>query len=387
MAKEYYFIFYSILAVILLIGVKPAVKGGWCKDALSLRTSKGLLGFCAVAIMLHHMSQTIYFAKEDTGILLFMVDIGVCFVGMFFFFSGYGLYTSLRDKPDYLKGFMKNRLPAILVPFYICNFVFILGSYFSGYEFKEGELMPYLSGAILMNSQMWYIVEVLILYVLFYVVFRLIKNRDAACIVYGICVMLLITFSLRLGHDTTTPTQGLWFHGEWWYNTTLMVWVGIMFARWEEQILGLIRKFYGLAFMVFVVLSVFLYNRTIYMLQNKGYWVEWDGYPGYKEKWQTLGVQFSFVFVVIITVVILTQKIRFGNKILDFLGEIALELYLIHNLFLLYTPGSNRVIYILTCYTLSILSAVVLHMIDRKLIGLMRGSRKDSVQDSSKSGK
>lgn len=72
MAKEYYFIFYSILAVILLIGVKPAVKGGWCKDALSLRTSKGLLGFCAVAIMLHHMSQTIYFAKEDTGILLFL---------------------------------------------------------------------------------------------------------------------------------------------------------------------------------------------------------------------------------------------------------------------------------------------------------------------------
>ena len=35
------------------------------------------------------------------------------------------------------------------------------------------------------------------------------------------------------------------------------------------------------------------------MLQNKGYWVEWDGYPGYKEKWQTLGVQFSFVFVVL----------------------------------------------------------------------------------------
>lgn len=371
MAKEYYFVFYSILAVILLIGVKPAVKGGWCKDALSLRTSKGLLGFCAVGIMLHHMSQKIYFAKEDPGILLFMVDIGVCFVGMFFFFSGYGLYTSLRDKPDYLKGFLKRRLPAILVPFYICNFAFILGSYFSGYEFKEGELVPYLTGAILMNSQMWYIVEVLILYLLFFIIFRLIKNRDVACIVYGICLMLLIAFSLRLGHDTTTPSQGLWFHGEWWYNTTLMVWVGILFARWEQQILGFIRKFYGLLLMVFVLLTVFLYNRTIYMLQNKGYWFEWDGYPGYKEKWQTLGVQFPFVLVTVITVVILTQKIRFGNKILDFLGEIALELYLIHNLFLLYTPGGNRVIYILACYTASILSAVVLHLIDRKLFGLV----------------
>ena len=72
------------------------------------------------------------------------------------------------------------------------------------------------------------------------------------------------------------------------------------------------------------------------------------------------------------TVIILTQKIRFGNKILDFLGEIALELYLIHNLFLLYMPGGNRVVYILACYTGSILLAIVLHMLDKKLIGLVR---------------
>ena len=110
MAKEYFFVFYSILAVILLIGVKPANRGKWREESLSLHSSKGLLGFCAVGIMLHHMSQTIYFANEDPGILLFMVDIGVCFVGMFFFFSGYGLYSSLRDKPDYLKVFLRGRL-------------------------------------------------------------------------------------------------------------------------------------------------------------------------------------------------------------------------------------------------------------------------------------
>ena len=223
-----------------------------------------------------------------------------------------------------------------------------------------------------MNSQMWYIVEVMILYLLFFVVFRLIRNRNAACIVYGVLLMLLVAGSLQLGHDTTTPTQGLWFHGEWWYNTTLMVWVGILFARWEQQILGFIRKFYGLVLVICLLLTAFLYNRTLYMLQNKGYWYEWDGYPGYKEKWQTLGVQFFFVLAAVLTVIILTQKIRFGNKILDFLGEIALELYLIHNLFLLYMPGDNRVVYILACYTGSILLAIVLHMFDKKLIGLVR---------------
>ena len=372
MAKEYFFIFYSLLVVILLTGVKPAVKGGWREQSLSLHSSKGLLGFCAVSIMLHHMSQTIYFAKEDVGILLFMVDIGVCFVGMFFFFSGYGLYTSLRDKPDYLKGFIRNRLPAVLVPFYMCNFVFILGSWLWGYEFKKGELVPYLTGVILMNSQMWYIVEILVLYLLFYVVFRFIRNRNAACAVYGVCLFALIGFSLRLGHDTTTPTQGLWFHGEWWYNTTLLMLAGILFAKWEKQILGFIRKFYPMVLIVSALLTAFLYKETMFMIQTKGYWFEWDGYAGYKEKVQTLAVQAPFVLMVVFTVIVILQKIEFGNKILDFLGSIALELYLIHNLFLLYMPVSNRVWYILACYAASIALASVLHLADRKLIGLLR---------------
>lgn len=372
MAKDYYFVFYSALAVLLLQSAKSSGKGMWRESSLSLKSSKCLLGFCAVGIMLHHMSQTIYFANEDPGILLFMVDIGVCFVGMFFFFSGYGLYSSLRDKPDYLKTFFRNRIPAVVIPFYLCNFVFILGSWLWGYKFNQGELMPYLTGAILMNSQMWYIVEILILYLLFYVVFCLIKNRNAACLVYGICLMLLVAFSLRLGHDKTTPTQGLWFHGEWWYNTTLMMLAGILFAKWERQILGFIRKFYGIVLIMSALLTAFLYHETLYMLQTKGYWYEWDGYAGYKEKWQTLAVQFPFVLVTVFMVIVILQKIEFGNKVLAFLGDIALELYLIHNLFLLYMPIRNRVGYIIGCYAASIALATLLHLVDRKLIGLVR---------------
>lgn len=369
MAKEYYFIFYSAFAVILLLGAQMAGKGRWRETSLSLQSSKGLLGFCAAGIMLHHMSQTIFFAGEDTGILYFMVDIGVCFVGMFFFFSGYGLYSSLRDKPDYLKGFLRRRLPAVLIPFYMCNFVFILGSYLCGFEFHKGELWKYLTGVILMNSQMWYIVEIFILYLLFYVVFRLVRNRNAACILYGVCVFAMMFLSLLLGHDNTTPTQGLWFHGEWWYNATALIWVGILFARWEKQILGIVRKYYVMVLFVMVCLTAFFYRRTMYMLQHTGYWYEWEGYAGYREKLQTLGIQGLFVFFVVMTVIVILQKIEFGNKIMRFLGSIALELYLIHNLFILYLPIRNRVFFIMGVYAASIVTAWILHFIDQKLIG------------------
>lgn len=372
MAKEYYFILYSALAVILLLGAQMKGRKLWHEDALSLPVSKGLLGFCALGIMLHHMSQTIYFAGEDTGILLFMVDVGVCFVGVFFFFSGYGLYISLRNKPDYLKGFLKRRLPTVIVPFYMCNFVFIAVSAISGYQFEEGELLPYLTGWTLMNTQMWYIVEIFFLYVLFYLTFKLVKKDGAACLIYGLFVVAMTAVSLFLGHDHKTVSGGAWFHGEWWYNATLLIWIGILFAKFEKPILTFCRKYYAFILLFVGILTCFFYEKTMLALQTKGYWYEWDGYPGYTEKMQALAVQLPFILCFVAFVVLLTQKIQFKNKILSFVGEIALELYLVHNVFITYLPVKNRFFFILAVYAAGIVTAFILHMIDKKIIGLFR---------------
>lgn len=369
MAKEFYFVFYSVLAVILLLNAQMKGKGFWHEDALSLPVSKGLLGFCAVGIMLHHMSQTIYFAGEDTGILMFMVDIGVCFVGVFFFFSGYGLYSSLRDKPDYLNGFLKRRLPVIVIPFYMCNFVYIAVSAIGGYSFQKGELLSYLTGWTLMNTQMWYIVEVFFLYLLFYLVFKLVKKKGAACLVYGIVLCAMTAGSLLLGHDMETVSGGAWFHGEWWYNATLLLLVGILFARYEKPVLSFCRKYYGFVIAIVILMTCFFYEKTLQALQTKGYWYEWDGHPGYAEKFQTLAVQLPFIFFFVLFVILLTQKVQFKNKILSFLGEISLELYLVHNVFIVYLPVKNRFWYIAAVYAAGIVTAAVLHAIDKKLIG------------------
>lgn len=375
MAKDYFFVFYSALAVILLIGAQMKGKNFWQEDALSLPVSKGVLGFCAFGIMLHHMSQTIYFAGEDAGILMFMVDVGVCFVGVFFFFSGYGLYTSLRDKPDYLKGFLRKRLPAVIVPFYMCNFAFIAGAAISGYSFKKGELFPYLTGWTLMNTQMWYVVEIFILYLLFYLTFKLVKKDGAACCVYGLLVIAMTIGSLFLGHDKTTVSGGAWFHGEWWYNATLLLWIGMLFAKFEKKILTFCRKYYSFLLVIFGVLTCFFYGKTMTALQTKGYWYEWEGYPGYAEKFQTLAVQLPFILCFVMFVILLTQKIQFQNKILAFAGEISLELYLIHNVFITFLPIKNRFFFILAVYAAGIALAAMLHVIDKKIIGLFHRQR------------
>lgn len=374
MEKKYYFAFYCVLAMILLYGVKAKKRGEWHEDALSLPVSKELLGFGAIGIMLHHMSQTLD-RRGDVGMLAFMMDVGVCFVGLYFFFSGYGLYVSLRDKPNYLKSFFRKRMPSILIPFYLCNFTFIACAALCGERFEKMEMVSYLTGWVLLNTQMWYVVEMFFLYLLFYLVFRWIKKEGIACLTYGILTAALIAGSLLLGHDKTTPSGGAWFRGEWWYNATLMIWVGILFARFEKKLLLFIRKYYWILLPVFALAVGVFYRLTLTALWTKGYWYEWDGYPGYREKVQTLAVQLPFIFFFVIFIVLLMQKVQFRNKVLRFLGEISLELYLSHNVFITFLPIQNTFLYIWEVYAASLVLAFILHSIDRYLIGLFHRKR------------
>lgn len=114
-------IYLLFLLVILLIGVKKAPKGEFHEDFLSLKISKGIQGVCAICIVAHHFIQPYFYNGDKTGALGSFALIGFLFVGIFFFFSGYGLFKSYKTKPDYLKGFLRKRLPVVLVPLYIVN--------------------------------------------------------------------------------------------------------------------------------------------------------------------------------------------------------------------------------------------------------------------------
>ena len=142
-----------VVGVILVLGVKFAGAGKWHEDAWSLSVSKGLQGICAVLIVLHHTAQMLIQASQmlgrpdESGPLAILEEVGVCFVGIFFFFSGYGLLQSLNKKEDYLKGFFRKRLPVILIPFYLVIVIFLAFYFFVGDDLGGAtEWISYLLG-------------------------------------------------------------------------------------------------------------------------------------------------------------------------------------------------------------------------------------------------
>lgn len=373
------FVILIALALLLLVGIKPSKLREWQEEPLSLERSKAIQGFAAVAIIVHHLSQEL---AQKAGTIGFFEGLGVLFVGIFFFFSGYGLYTSLKTKENYLKGFLKKRLVTILVPFYLCILVFVAAACICGEKFTLLQLLGVLSGWALINGHMWYIVEIAILYLAFFLIYRLIKNRTAATVVMGMFVLAMMAGSLMLCHGADMSASG-WFQGEWWYNSSFLFVIGIIFSKHSESIRKIARKAYYLLLVVFAGLTAVLGLQTAYMLRKYSYWSEIPGQdPKYLDKIRCLSVQLPWIFVFVCFVLLLMMKVRFGNPVLKFLGSISLELYLIHNLFLqglrsgtifkVYSPGMYCILTIL----LAIGLATVISGFDKYLIALITGKKK-----------
>lgn len=333
----------------------------WQSDPLGLSQSKAILGLFAVLIVLHHLVQTI--GAENASLFSFLEDFGVCLVGAFFFFSGYGLIRSLREKPDYLTGFLKKRLPGVVIPFYGCTLIFYIAGVLSHKGYGLAESIGYLSGFILLNTHMWYIVEIVLFYVVFYLIYRFISNRKTAFAAMTAFLAVFTAFSLLLCHGK------YWFQGEWWYNSSLLFAVGIAMGEWEKPILTCIKKHIKLCSVLAVTGFAVFYRITMYMLRHHGYWTENAFSNGYADKWMTLLPQLCMSFFFLCCLVIILLKCRFENPVLTTLGNISLELYLIHNLLILYCDGIvGTGLYVIVVLAGSLLAAGFLHAVDTRIL-------------------
>lgn len=356
-------IFLIAVVLILVAGAKVSRNGTWNEDFLSLSVSKGVLGLFAVCIVLHHLAQTL---GEEAGALGILENIGVCFVGGFFFFSGYGLLKSFQKKTDYLKGFFGKRFPAILIPFYVIVVIFFLVSLSVGEKFTAGETVAFLTGWHLINSHMWYIVEIALFYVVFYVIFKVIRSIPVALTMLTVFIAGFTVFCLFLGHGE------YWFQGEWWYNTSLLFAIGAITAYHEKTILSFAKRFFYPLLIAGTGITAILYVATNYMLENYSYYSEYmyaDGRVGATEKFMCLSCQLPMVIFFIATFLLFTMKVQFKNPVMSFLGTISLELYLIHNLFIqlfrnpYFIMIKNPFVYVVAVVTCSICTATLLHFI------------------------
>lgn len=377
-------VYLLIFAVILFWGAKAAKRGEFNEDFLSLKVSKGIQGFFAICIITHHFSQQYIYVGEGTGALTLFGLIGFLFVGVFFFFSGYGLFKSYKTKPGYLDGFLRKRLPVVLVPLYVINTIFTIivlvskGTVYNdmnplliGMDNILFRITTFL-GITLMNSNAWYMVTIAIFYLVFYFTFINSRNEDDSLKIMAVFSVIYVIAGIFAGHGI------LWLQGEWWYNSSMLFIVGMYTAKNEEKILVFIKKKYVLLVTVCTISTVIMTVAAICATAMISYYR-----PGLHGKVCSVICLFcetlaTALFVSL--VLMITMKIRLNNSILDFLGRIALEVYLVHRFFIVslnsrYVTVPSKILYLALIYVFTIISAVILHKIDGAIVQFIKGNK------------
>lgn len=286
---------------------------------LSLESTKCLKGIFAMLILIHHLYQ--YSGLfHDSFLSYFFQALGYLSVGMFFFYTGYGITVS-RKKEGYIKRFGSNKILP-LYGFYIYLVLF--------YTLWQIMLQYPISLIIIFQSLIfgntivplgWYLQVTFIIYFLLWGVFAKINSDDNCIIVTGIFLVLYSFICAKIGLTST------------WYESVFCVLLGMIWAIHKKQIDYYLNKFPKL---------IIIINLLFFILCLLGFKVS----PLLNIELKMLSAVFFAAFITSLSYSI--PKLFYLNKITKFLGNYSLEMYISQGFFLLLRK--NGIVYINESY-------------------------------------
>lgn len=332
---------YPLLFAMWFIGSKWHGRRKFNEEFMSAGQAKYMQGLLAVCIFLHHAAQKTCAPWHDPlymehGLDIFL-NMGYLFVAIFFFISGFGLYKSYETKENYLKGFVVRRILPVCLTAAVVGWIFIPVRMAMGEKLDPFRTIVYIIGLKLANPNGWYPITICLFYLMFYLCFRLFKNKNRA--IAAIAVFIFIYTLI----GTIVPHNDWWLQGEWWYNSVHLFWIGMIFAKNEKKVTDHLKRHY-VRYMIIGVVLMLVLAVLVAICSGMFSYYYMEGVPQVYQKpellaqvvgrrWVTLlsemlcSLNFTFVFVMI------NLKVKIGNPVLKFMSWISLEFYLVHGMF------------------------------------------------------
>jgi len=226
----------AVLVAVCCIKAEIAGKGKLYDDYMSQERTTSIKGVFAFIIVMSHMLQYITISNApDRFAGTIITAIGQLMVAMFFFYSGYGISESSRNKQGYMKSFFKNRILKTLVHFDLAIILFIIFNAFIGVRYSpERTLLSFVGWSSIGNSN-WFVFCTLALYVVTLIAFGVLHKyrRIAIAAVWVLTIALAVL--LRVVKEDY-----------WWYNTLLCYPLGMLWSEIRQPIECAMRKNTGI---------------------------------------------------------------------------------------------------------------------------------------------
>lgn len=336
-------LFVLTMAFVTLAGFKYSPD----KDSfLSPEEARFFRGFWCIIVILVHIPA--FYGNRIQDMLGSFGYIGVTF---YFMTSAYGLKYSVSHKEGYMKRFWRNRLPGLVVPAAIISALIAITQVILG----DTAFIP----QFIYNSLSWLIV-LLLCYFAFWIVYRVLPaviKKPAGSWQDAVMVIIIIAFSL-IERFTDFKITLIWI------VEPLGFAYGILAASHAEKIKDWIGRKWGVKSILLLTVSVAL---GLMYLKFKPVAV-WGDYL------------LKIVLGIAITMFIFEAvgKIKIGNRVNSFLGNISYEVFLVHGyvitLLTWIFKGRSDLsgVFIWTVIGATLLIAVIVNRISKPLIKLMK---------------
>lgn len=335
-----YFLF--ILLILIFHSAEIAPANDFSKNYLSKENTNAVKGIFVILILFSHYSQYVTLSGPyDEPYLILKGHLHQMVVAMFWFYSGYGIMESISRKGfSYVKSIMTRRFLTVLINFDFAVILFLLVKYFLGVTYSLPRILTSLIGWTAVGNSNWYIFVTLVLYILTFLSFYLLRWSDSISARYtgGILMVILSCLFVYYLMKSGAPTR--------YYNTTLLFPLGLWYSLLRRKTEAIIMKNdYTYTFVCLsatIIYCISYTNRGTYGLKGYTIWA------------------FSFTSLIILA----TMKITFRSHLLTWFGNHVFSVYILQriSMMLLKNVGlgdTNKYMFLI----LSILATIFLAMI------------------------
>lgn len=184
-------------------------------------------------VFLSHISGYKFEMPQTDYILLRLTihQFWQCVVATFFFYSGYGIMTSLIKKGgSYAKSLIYHRFSLLLLHFAIAVMIFVGVQYCMGVSFPIEKILLSLIGWNSVGNSNWFIFITLVGYLFVAVSYFVLHKIGRFCIVGAVTIAFCILI------------YALKFKGGYWVDTCLCIPAGMLFCLLRKRIEIIIRS-------------------------------------------------------------------------------------------------------------------------------------------------
>ena len=256
------FVIFGAMIVIALYKLRIHKKG-LDERYLSIPYTSSIKGIFILFVFLSHARSYTHFTfVGDTATIQVMDYLGQLMVALFLFYSGYGVYESIKRKGQkYIDQFPKNRIAKTFVDFSFAIVLFYILGECLGNHHTLSQFLLSLTGWISIGNSNWYMFAIFMMYILSYVCLKLFSKHRFA----GMITMSGATLGYIYVLSLLQPAR--------FSNTVLCYLAGMWYSYFKEDIDDFLNQHISLyyillAFVFFVYLYIYPMKSQNIMMHN-----------------------------------------------------------------------------------------------------------------------